>query len=140
MSLVGLSMNTETQQQHRSNMAVEGTAKSCAFGSLATLGRPSLLRWGFFETLNGNGILYDAPSNYRPLHNLRGHSRWFARLLGAAFAPEIASMRLSASDKAINIEQLLTSAFPKHAAAVEEFSFYVPCTRLEHQGRVSRGA
>ena len=45
--------------------------------------------------------------------------------LRAAFAPEIANMRLSASDKSIKIEQLLTSAFPKHATAVEEFSFYV---------------
>jgi hypothetical protein len=46
--------------------------------------------------------------------------------LRAAFAPELASMRLSASDKKINVEQLLTSAFSKHATAVEEFGFYVP--------------
>jgi hypothetical protein len=46
--------------------------------------------------------------------------------LRAAFAPELASMRLSAVDKKINIEQLLTSAFSKHATAIEKFSFYVP--------------
>lgn len=46
--------------------------------------------------------------------------------LRSAFAPEIASVRLSAADKKINIEHVLTSAFSKHATAVEEFSFYVP--------------
>jgi hypothetical protein len=44
----------------------------------------------------------------------------------AAFAPELASMRLSRADKKINVEQLLTSAFSKHATAIKEFNFYVP--------------
>jgi len=45
--------------------------------------------------------------------------------LRAAFAPELANMRLSAH-KEINIDKMLTEAFPKHSAAIEEFSFYVP--------------
>jgi hypothetical protein len=46
--------------------------------------------------------------------------------LRAAFVPELSGMRLSTTDKKIDVEQLLTSAFSKHATAVEEFSFYIP--------------
>jgi hypothetical protein len=45
--------------------------------------------------------------------------------LRAAFAPEIAQMRLFASGQKIDVQQLLTSAFPRHATAIEEFSAYL---------------
>ena len=52
--------------------------------------------------------------------------------LRAAFAPEIAQMRLldngteiDASGQKIDCEKMLVSAFPRHAAAIEEFSSYL---------------
>jgi hypothetical protein len=46
--------------------------------------------------------------------------------LRAAFAKEIASVRLAhGADKSIKIEQVLTEAFPRHAAAIEEYRFFV---------------
>lgn len=45
--------------------------------------------------------------------------------LRTAFAPELASVKLSANNANMNIEELLSSAFAKHATAVEEFSFHV---------------
>jgi hypothetical protein len=44
--------------------------------------------------------------------------------LRAAFAPELAKMRLPSTENN-TIEQLLTSAFPRHSVAVEEFRFWV---------------
>lgn len=45
--------------------------------------------------------------------------------LRAAFAPEIAEMRLFARGQKIDVEQLLNSAFPRHATAIEEFSAHL---------------
>lgn len=45
--------------------------------------------------------------------------------LRASFAPEIAEMRLFARGQKINVEQLLNSAFHRHATAIEEFSPYL---------------
>jgi hypothetical protein len=46
--------------------------------------------------------------------------------LRAAFAGEIAKVRLAhAADKSIKIEQVLLEAFPRHAAAIEEYRFFV---------------
>jgi hypothetical protein len=45
--------------------------------------------------------------------------------LRTAFAPELASVKLSANTKSINTQEILSSAFSKHATAVEEFRFYV---------------
>jgi len=58
--------------------------------------------------------------------------------LRAAFAPEIAQMRLldngaemDANDKKIDCEKMLVSAFPRHAAAIEEFSSYLSIQQRE---------
>jgi hypothetical protein len=52
--------------------------------------------------------------------------RQAAATLRAAFAPEIAQVRLAHSaDKSIKIENVLKEAFPRHAAAIEAFRFYV---------------
>jgi hypothetical protein len=46
--------------------------------------------------------------------------------LRAAFAKEIAAVRLAhGADKSIKIEKVLTEAFPRHAAAIEEYRFFV---------------
>jgi hypothetical protein len=46
--------------------------------------------------------------------------------LRSAFAAEIAKVRLAQGhDKKIDIEEVLTDAFLKHAAAIEEFRFFV---------------
>ena len=47
--------------------------------------------------------------------------------LRSAFAPEIAQMRLTRTYKNFNnVKTLLEGAFPRHAAAIEEYSFFVP--------------
>lgn len=46
--------------------------------------------------------------------------------LRSAFAPELAEVRLALSGQERDIKQLLINAFARHAAAIEEFSFYVP--------------
>lgn len=51
--------------------------------------------------------------------------------LHAAFAPEIAQMRLFANGQKIDVRQLLPSAFPRHTTAIEEFGFYVPKEQKE---------
>jgi hypothetical protein len=52
--------------------------------------------------------------------------------LRAAFAPEIAKMRLLANgNKKFDVDQLLESAFERHATAIEEFSIYVPNKKKE---------
>lgn len=46
--------------------------------------------------------------------------------LRATFAPELASMRLARTDKDLGgVEGLLREAFPRHAAAIEEYRFFV---------------
>jgi hypothetical protein len=42
--------------------------------------------------------------------------------LRAAFAPELALVALGST----NVEEALKSAFPRYAAAIEEYRFYVP--------------
>jgi len=49
-----------------------------------------------------------------------------AAKLRAAFAPELADLELAArKHKDVNVMQLLHSAFPKHAAAIEEYRPFV---------------
>ena len=51
--------------------------------------------------------------------------------LRATFAPEIASMRLAgANQKTVDVEALLSEAFPRHAAAIEK---YRPFVRAKYQ-------
>jgi hypothetical protein len=45
--------------------------------------------------------------------------------LRCAFAPELASMRLARTDEFGVVDRLLSDAFPRHAAAVEEYRFFV---------------
>lgn len=46
--------------------------------------------------------------------------------LRAAFAHEIVKVRQAhRGDSSINIEEVLTQAFPRHAAAIEEYRFFV---------------
>jgi hypothetical protein len=46
--------------------------------------------------------------------------------LRAAFAPAIASVRLAhGADKSINAEEVLREAYSRHAAAIEEYRFFV---------------
>jgi hypothetical protein len=42
-----------------------------------------------------------------------------------AFAPELASMRLARTDESGVVDRLLGDAFPGHAAAIEEYRFFV---------------
>jgi hypothetical protein len=45
--------------------------------------------------------------------------------LRCAFAPELASMRLARTDEFGVIDRLLNDAFPRHAAAIEEYRFFL---------------
>ena len=46
--------------------------------------------------------------------------------LRCAFAPELAQMRLTRTYKSFNnVKTLLEDAFPRHAAAIEEYRFFV---------------
>ena len=47
--------------------------------------------------------------------------------LCAAFLPEMVQVSLARQNQSVNLklEQILTEAFPRHAAAVEEFRFHV---------------
>lgn len=57
----------------------------------------------------------------------KAHAKEAGAKLRASFAPELAKMRLDSSGKEkVDIEKMFNSALPRHAAAIEEFSFYVP--------------
>lgn len=47
------------------------------------------------------------------------------RRLREAFAPEIAALHPVSGERRASVEKLLSSAFPKHRAAVTEFSYYL---------------
>ena len=57
----------------------------------------------------------------------KNHIKEAGAKLRAAFAPELAKIRLDSSGKeSFDIKDMFTSALPRHAAAIEEFSFYIP--------------
>jgi len=73
------------------------------------------------------GVLLGAWIAHRSsVHLLKIHARREAgSKLRAAFAPEIAKVRLARVDESIDVEATLKSAFGKHAAAIEEYRPFV---------------
>jgi hypothetical protein len=83
-----------------------------------------LISGGFTIT----GVLIGALITYKIAFSLAfiNAKREASAKLRAAFAHEIASMRLAgANQKTIEVEALLFEAFPRHAAAIEEYRPFV---------------
>jgi hypothetical protein len=73
------------------------------------------------------GVLIGALLSYRFGIRLAAHNarRAAGAHLRAAFAPELTALRVARMDKNSPIDEILVEALPKHAAAVEEYRFFV---------------
>jgi hypothetical protein len=73
------------------------------------------------------GALIGAVLAYRFGIQLAAHNarRAAGTQLRAAFAPELAALRAARVDKSLPIDEILVEALLKHAAAVEEYRFFV---------------
>ena len=78
--------------------------------------------WGLIGTIIGAFIGYFSARHITMFKSkIDGGAK-----LRAAFAPEMAEMRLLANGhKKFDVDQLLVSAFQRHATAIEEFSAYL---------------
>lgn len=74
------------------------------------------------------GALVGSFITYQLALKLAGHNarRDAGRRLREAFAPELAVLDPVTGSRDLNVESLLQSAWPRHRAAVSEFSFHLP--------------